>query len=60
MAAFETALLWVLGGVVLALIVTTTLGGKKNRKTARQIAREREDLQNDRSKYDNGQQRPLA
>ncbi len=59
MAAFETALLWVLGGIVVALIVTTTLGDKKNRKTARQIAREREDLHSDRSKYDN-RQNPLA
>ncbi len=63
MADFETALLWVLAGVVMVLAVTTTMGHRKTRKTVRQIAREREDLRNERSNYDNKRdstQRPLT
>lgn len=63
MAAFETALLWVLAGVVVVLVVTTTMGDRKSRKTVRQIAREREDLRDEQAKYDNQRdstQRPLT
>lgn len=63
MADFETALLWVLAGVVIVLVVTTTMGHRKSRKTVRQIAREREDLRDEQAKYDNQRdstQRPLT